>query len=63
MEYVSLDMRVIIRWILKKYDGRAWSVLMWMRTGSSGWFFDHGNKPSGSIICEKFLDYLKLLKS
>lgn len=28
--------RIILKWFLNKYSGRAWSGLIWFRTGTSG---------------------------
>jgi hypothetical protein len=32
----GIDVSRILKWILKKYDVRAWSGLDWLRTGSNG---------------------------
>ena len=29
-------MRVILKWIIKKWDGDAWTGLIWLRIGTSG---------------------------
>jgi hypothetical protein len=36
-EDVSLDGRIILRWIFGKWDVGAWSVLIWIRVGVGGW--------------------------
>jgi len=36
--------------------GNGWS---WLRIGTVGGHFEYGDGPSGSKICEKFLDYLQ----
>jgi len=28
--------RIILKWFLNKYNGRAWSGLIWVRLGTSG---------------------------
>jgi hypothetical protein len=33
----SVDARIILKYILKKQDGRAWTGLIWLRIGTSGW--------------------------
>jgi hypothetical protein len=33
--------------------------LLWFRIGTSGGFFEHGNEPSGSVKCGKFLEQLR----
>jgi hypothetical protein len=32
----SVDGRIILRWIIKEWDGRAWTVFICFRTGASG---------------------------
>jgi hypothetical protein len=32
----SIDGRIILRWILRQGDGRAWIGLIWLRTGTGG---------------------------
>jgi hypothetical protein len=29
----------ILKWIFKKWDGRAWTGLIWLRIGTSGGLF------------------------
>jgi hypothetical protein len=29
-------MGIILKWILKKYDGSGWSGFIWLRVGTSG---------------------------
>jgi hypothetical protein len=35
----SVDGRMILKWILKKLVRRAWTVLIWLRIGTSGRLF------------------------
>jgi len=35
MEDLRVD-RIILKWILYKQDGRAWTEFIWLRTGRSG---------------------------
>ena len=48
--------RIILKSTLKKYDGRTWTALLWLRVKKSGGFCEDGNEPSGCTICKKFLD-------
>jgi hypothetical protein len=36
LEDRCLDGRIILRWILRKGDGRAWTGLIWLRIGTDG---------------------------
>jgi hypothetical protein len=36
LEDLDVDERIILKRILKKYDGRAWNALMWLRIKKSG---------------------------
>jgi hypothetical protein len=33
---VALDGRIILKWIFKKWDGEAWTGLIWLRIGTGG---------------------------
>jgi hypothetical protein len=39
---------------LKQYDGRGWTELFWLRKGTSGGLFEHGDEISGSMKCGNF---------
>jgi hypothetical protein len=53
----SVDGRIILRWIFRKWDVGVWSGSNWLRieTGGGVW----GDEPSGSVKCGEFLDYLQ----
>jgi hypothetical protein len=36
LEDLDLDRRTIFKWIIKKYDGEAWTGLMWLKIGTVG---------------------------
>ena len=59
LEDHGIDGRIILRWILRKWDWGAWTGLIWLRLGTGT--CKCGNAPSGSIKCKEFLDYLKLV--
>jgi hypothetical protein len=33
---LKTDGRIILRWILERYDGMVWTGLIWLRIGTSG---------------------------
>jgi hypothetical protein len=33
--------RIILQWIVEKYDEKAWIGLLWLKTGSAGGFNTH----------------------
>jgi len=45
-------MGIIVRWLFRKWNVRAWTGSTWLRIGT-------GNEHSGSINCGEFLDYLR----
>jgi len=56
LEDLGLDGRIILKWFFKKWDGEAWTGLIWLRIGTGGGCFECGNEYSGSIKCREFLD-------
>jgi len=37
LEDLSIEQRIILEWILKKWDEMAWTSLICLRVGESGW--------------------------
>jgi hypothetical protein len=33
-QYFGVDGRIILKWILRKWDGRAWIEFMWLKIGT-----------------------------
>ena len=36
LEALGVDGRILLKWILQKSVGRAWTGLLWLRIGASG---------------------------
>jgi len=51
-----IDGRTILKWILNKYVGSAWTGLSSSGKGQVAVFFKQGNKHLGSVKCGVILD-------
>ena len=56
LENLSVDGRIVLKWILKKWGGGGVDWMIWLRTGTGAVACECGNGPSGSKKCWKFLD-------
>ena len=45
MEDPGIDGRIMLRWVFRKWDGEAWTGLIWLRIGRDGGSCDCGNEP------------------
>jgi hypothetical protein len=36
LENLGIDGKIILEWILEKYDGKLWTGLTWIRAGTTG---------------------------
>jgi hypothetical protein len=59
LENTEVDGRIILRWLLSKWDEEAWSGLVWLGTRTSAGVSECANEASGSIKFGKFLYQLK----
>jgi hypothetical protein len=55
-EEPGADLRIILRWIFRKWGVGVWTGSSWLRIGTGGGCYKRGNEPWGSIKCGEFLD-------
>jgi hypothetical protein len=56
LEDLGVDGKIILKWIFKKWDGEAWTGLIWPRIGQVAGACECGIEPSGSIKSGELLD-------
>jgi hypothetical protein len=56
LEDPGVDGRIILRWIFRKLNVRAWAGSMWLRIWQEAGACECGNEHSVSIQCGEFLD-------
>jgi len=59
LENSGVDGRIILRWIFRKWDVRAWTGSIWFRIWIGDGACECVNKPSGSIKHSEFLEWLR----
>jgi hypothetical protein len=56
LEYLGVDRRKILKEIFNKWDGTAWTGLVWLRIRTIGGTCECGNERPSYITCGEFLD-------
>ena len=51
----GIDGRIILRWIVRKWDVGVWTGWDWLRIGAVAGTCECGNVPSGSVKCGELL--------
>jgi hypothetical protein len=54
-EQISVDGKVILKWILGKYGGKVWTGVFWLRIRNTRGFYEESDESLGSTQGEKFL--------
>jgi hypothetical protein len=56
LENPGIDGRIILKWILKKWDGGGMDWIDMTQDRDRWRTCEHGNEPLGSIKCGEFVD-------
>jgi len=56
LEDISVEVKIILKWILEKCDVSVWTGLIWLEIETSGGLFQNENELSGSIKVREYLD-------
>jgi len=56
LEDLGTDGRVLLKWIVQKWNEEAWTGLIWRKTRTGGGLCECGDGPSASIKCVRFRD-------
>jgi hypothetical protein len=56
LEDLGLNGRIILKWVFRKWGGKAWTALIWFKKVQVTGAYECGNGPSGSVKCREFLD-------
>jgi len=59
MEYLGIDGRIILEWIITQSAGSTWTRSAWLRIGEVAGFCKYANEPSDFMKCGEFLDWLR----
>jgi hypothetical protein len=46
----GVDGRIILRWIIRKWDVEVWTGSSWLRIGTGSGTCECGNEPSGNFL-------------
>jgi hypothetical protein len=61
LEDLDVNGMILLKWIIKKWDGEGCTVLYWLRIrrGVGACTYECSNQPLGFITCRELLDNLR----